>query len=92
MILEGTGDDLGSRSAPAIGEKDERNRRCDWIICSDESLVFTIPRADAGDLQSLLEEEIADAQRLIEDSARVATEIDDDAARALTREARDGAQ
>src|SRR6267154_3215599 len=78
VILESTGDDLRSRSASSIREKDEWNRRCDRVIGGVESLVLTIAGADAGDLESLLEEEIADAQRLIQDPTGIPAQIDDD--------------
>ena len=62
VILESAGNDLRCRSAPSIREQDERKSRGDWIISGDESLVLTVTRADARDLLTLLQEEIADAE------------------------------
>ena len=79
MILQSAGNDFGGRGASAIGEQNERNRRRDGIIGGDEGLILSAAGANARDLLSLLEEEIAHAQRLIEDAAGISAKVDDDA-------------
>ena len=91
MILQRTGDNLGGRSASAIGQKNQRNRGSDRIVSGDERLIITVARAYAGDLLSLLEEEIADAQRLVENATRVAPQIYNDTLGAFAGQLGDGA-
>src|SRR5689334_18956484 len=85
MILQCAGDNLGSRSAAPIRQQHQRNRRCDWIVAGDEGLILSVAGANAGDLLSLVQEQVADAQRLIEDAARITAQVDDDPLRALSR-------